>query len=70
MIKSFTAEELENLKINVVLKSGKSFLGKDVPPKPLGEHERVISFWDDNAIMCFPMEQVLYFSLYTETNKP
>lgn len=66
MIKSF--KNPENLKVNVFLKNGKSFLDKDITLKPLGEYERIISFWDDGAVKCIPIERVSCFEFYEKKN--
>ena len=73
MTKTFTSNN--NLKINITLKDGTEYLGRDIPPKPFGEHERVVSFWDADgrAIIIIPMSEVksiaLYEELYKDTEK-
>lgn len=57
----------ENAKINVDLKDGRKFLGKDIHSKPFGDYERVVSFWDGDALMVFPMDQVKEVALYFES---
>ena len=63
-----TWEELQNsddLKVNVVMKDGREFLGCDVPPKPLGGSERVVAFWNWNgAIRMVPLQDVLHVDIY------
>ena len=48
----------ENMKVNVFLKDGTELLGKDVTPQPMGEHERVVSFWDGDVIKVYPFDLV------------
>lgn len=51
-------ENHENLTLNVFLKNGEEFLGKDATNQPLGDNERVVSFWNDGKLVVYPMEQV------------
>ena len=51
-------ENENNLELNVFLKNGKTFLNKDVPNQPMGKNERVVSFWNDDRLMVYPMEQI------------
>lgn len=51
----------ENIKINVILRDGTQFIGKDITPKPMGEHDRVISFWDERKLKAYPLDLVEYF---------
>ncbi len=56
----------EKLVVDIFLKDGRSFLGKDIPPRPTGEFERYVSCFDGEAVAVFPMEQVKEFALYVE----
>ena len=56
------------LKMNVVLKDGREFLGCDVPPKPFGDLERAVSFWVDGAIRVVPLEDVRQVDLYSDAD--
>lgn len=56
----------DSLKINVILETGEMFIAKDIPPKPFGENERMVSFWQDDRIMIIPMERVHKIELYEE----
>ena len=51
-------KNMQSLKLNVFLKNGTSYLNKDTTPKPFGEMERVVGFWDEDMIIMIPMEQV------------
>lgn len=57
----------ETLKMNVVMKDGREFLGCDAAPKPQGEAERVVGFWYENAIRMVPLQDVLYVDFYNDT---
>lgn len=48
----------EDISINVFLINGEKFINKDIPQTPLGETERVLSFWDDDKLAMYPMSQV------------
>lgn len=57
----------ENIKINVYLKNGDSFIGKDITSNPVGSKERVVSFWLDNdTIRVYPVDEVRYFEYVFE----
>jgi len=56
------------LKMNVVLKDGREFLGCDVPPKPFGDLERAVLFWVDDAIRVVPLEDVRQVDLYSDAD--
>ena len=47
-----------NVLISVYLKNGDVFENKDVPTQPAGEHEKVISFWDGDSIVVYPISEV------------
>ena len=52
----------ENISLNVFLKNGEIYVGKDITNQPLGEHDRVVSFWrDENTVVTYPLEQVERF---------
>jgi hypothetical protein len=40
----YTNLELELIKVNVYLKDGTEYLGKDIPASPFGKNETIISF--------------------------
>ena len=61
--------EVNSFKINVKLKDGTMFSGKDTIYKPFGESEKLISFWIDDVIRIYPMEQVNYIELIPEEEK-
>lgn len=47
-----------DVKINVFLKDGRSFLDRDIPARVFGEFERVVSFWEADKVVVFPMRDV------------
>ena len=49
------------ISINVFLKNGEKYLGKDITNQPLGEHEKLVSFWHEGKIRTYPIRQVEYF---------
>lgn len=53
-----------SLLIDVVLKTGESFIGCDITSKPFGDHEGFVSAWIGDKIRIFPMGDVLYVNLY------
>jgi len=52
-----------NLLISVKLKSGKLFEYKDIPSNPIGEHERIISFWNNGKIRAYPLHDIEYYEI-------
>lgn len=64
MIKDPT--NLKNLKLNVFLKDGESYLGKDTTSKPFGDNDRMVGFWQDNAITIIPMDLVKKIEMFFE----
>jgi hypothetical protein len=63
--------EMQNkgcLKMNVVMKDGREFLGCDIPLRPFGDSERVVSFWVDDAIRVVPLEDVRQVDLYSDAD--
>jgi len=63
MIKQVTQEQAENMKLNVHLKSGECFSGVDSPIAPLGDNEIVVSFWLDDTLMIYPMDQIEHLEM-------
>lgn len=55
--------ETDQILINVKLKSGELFEGKDMTNQPMGEHERWVSFWHDDRIRVYPMRDIEYWEL-------
>ena len=58
--------ETDVLCINVKLKSGELFKNKDITSKPLGDNERIISFWNDGKVRAYPLKDIEYFELVPE----
>lgn len=58
----------DEFKLNVFLKDGSSFLGKDLPQRPFGEREVVVAFWHEDKIRMYPMTAVEYVELVPEDN--
>jgi hypothetical protein len=48
----------EIIKINVYLRDGCKFIDKRIPDQPMGEHERVISFWEGDVLKVYPLDLV------------
>lgn len=53
-----------NWLINVTLKDGTEYLGKDIPQAPFGQHDKVVSFWEGESLMIIPMTEVKHTALY------
>ena len=51
-------------KINVILKDGTEYLGKKTTERPFGEHDRIVGFWDGDALVCIPMSEVKRVAIY------
>lgn len=65
MIKHLVNES--SVKINVYLKDGTEFLGKDIPTSPLGDQGNMISFWvDANTLRVYPLSEVSYIEFVEE----
>lgn len=60
MVKQPTASDC---KINVTPKDGTEYLGKDIPEKPFGEHDRMVGFWEGDALICIPMSEVKHVAI-------
>ncbi len=58
--------ETEQFKISVYFKSGKACLDKDTTSKPFGDHMNVVTFWDDDSIHIYPMDQIDHVELIPE----
>jgi hypothetical protein len=56
------------LKMNVVMKDGREFLGCDITLRPFGDSERIVSFWVDGAIRVVPLEDVRQVDLYSDAD--
>jgi hypothetical protein len=60
-------QNYESAKITVYLKNGTVYEHKDITGSPLGETERLLSFWEeDGNLLVVPMEQVHYFIMHFE----
>jgi hypothetical protein len=53
-------------KINITLKDGTEYLGKDVPEHCFGQNDRFVAFWDDNSLVFIPFSEVKKVALYAE----
>jgi len=60
MIKNSNAK---NFTITVKLKNGELFENKDITASPMGDHERWVSFWNDDKIRAYPAVDVEYYEL-------
>ncbi len=52
---------LENPKISVFLRDGRSFLNKDITSKPFGDYEQMIAFWDGDKVVGIPLALVDHY---------
>ena len=60
-----TTEEHDDTTITVKLKNGEIFEKKKIPPQPLGDLERTVTFYiGDGILRGYPMEDVEYFQFY------
>lgn len=54
-------------KVNVILLDGAEYLGCDIPPQPMGEHGKIISFfYQGESIKIIPLDLVKEINLYWE----
>ena len=60
MIKSL---DTDNIVITVKLKNGELFENRDVPTSPFGDHEAVVSFWNECKLMVYPISDVEYVEI-------
>ena len=58
--------ETDVFTINVKLKTGEFFTDKDIPNNPNGDQERMISFWHEDKLRVYPLENVEYYELVPE----
>ena len=56
MIKNI--ENVDNLKIDVLLKTGHMVKGADVTSSPFGDHERVVCWWEGDKVTIVPIADV------------
>jgi hypothetical protein len=58
----------ENLLIDVYLKDGNDYIGRDIPSEPINEAGNLLQFWseDGEKIIVIPMEQVAEIWLRNE----
>ena len=56
-------QNAENLTMNIVLKDGSKFEGKDIPSRPFGDRENFVSFWVGNVVRMYPIADVEYIEL-------
>lgn len=69
MIKPISQDQISNVKVNVFLKNGKEYLGKDVPSRSYSEQENWVTFWNsENALISIPREEILSVEMYFEKN--
>jgi hypothetical protein len=54
-------------KVNVIMDDGSTYLGKDIPPHPLGDTENLVSFIEEgDLIKVIPMRFVKCIDFYWE----
>lgn len=60
----------EGIKMNVVMKDGREFLGCDSPPTPLCENDGLaVAFWHEGALRIVPLQDVLHVDFYTDESE-
>ena len=65
-MKKMAVKLLENndtLKMNIVMKDGREFLGCDVAAATT---DALVAFWNDNAVRMVPVQDVLHIDFYNE----
>jgi hypothetical protein len=67
MIKDPTPHQLNSVKLNVLLKDGREFLGRDTTSQPFGENHNVVAIWDATSILIFPMSEVREIAMTFES---
>jgi len=58
-----TPESMDNLKLNIFLTNGKVFRDKDTTTQPLGDNETSVSFWHNDKLLIYPLEQVEHIEM-------
>lgn len=58
-----------NVSITVKLKNGEIYKNKDITNQPFGEHNIVVSFWHDDKLRAYPIDDVEYYELFFEEIK-
>lgn len=56
-------ENNDTLKMNIVMKDGREFLGCDVAASAT---DALVAFWNDNAVRMVPVQDVLHIDFYNE----
>jgi hypothetical protein len=67
MIREMSDGMARSIRISVYLKDGRSFRQRNVPPNFFGDHERVVSFWEGDVLMVYPMRDVEHVEYHFET---
>lgn len=66
MIRELKTKEFS---INVKLKSGAFFENRDIPNSPFGEYERMVSFWHNDKLRVYSIEEVEFCELIPEESE-
>lgn len=53
-----------DLVMDVILKDGPNYFACDIPTRPFGDNSQVVSIWQDDIILIFPMDKVKSVRLY------
>ena len=56
-------------KVVITMKDGFTYVGKDVPNNPFGEHDKLFSFWYGNKIRIIPIENISYIDMFEEQDQ-
>lgn len=58
--------EIAKLKIDVYVKTGPIYKNCDITSSPMGQHERVISFWHDSRVYVYPLDRIDHYEFHEE----
>ena len=56
-------KDLQNIVVDVQTKQGSFYEACDIPPRLMGEYDRVISFWVKDKILCFNVVDIEWFTM-------
>ena len=62
-------QEINLNKINIYLRDGSEYLGKDMTPKPMGDFDKLVGFVENGTLTIFPIDLVKKISLYWEAEE-
>lgn len=56
----------DKLKINVFTKNGEEFLGRDLSEDYLSADHKLLSFFDEEVLVVYPINNIDYFEPYED----